>query len=817
MHFDTPAVCPYVGLGPFEAAHAAYFFGRDRDSMVIADHVRSRSITVLYGASGAGKTSILNVGVPAELSKHRNWMIAHLRGWQDPSEIERQAVEAVLRNLATPPRKSARWSRFAPVVTWAVRSTGRPLLLILDEFENYFFSRNRFSMDNLELAIGDLVTRHDLPLHLLISLRDDALHRLDELRGVLPGILDTTVKLDHLSDTDIKDAIRKPVNAYNKRYRVGEVKFFVEDELISTLIQQLKEVGDGVNRGRSANTDRKRVELPYLQLALTKLWVAEREQNFEGMRAKTLTDSLGGVTEIVRNHVWKAIGRLDKHQQTICVHIFDRLVTSIGSKIVYPTNALVADEARLGVSREEVEGVLRELERPEARIVKQFEIGKGKLCELMHDVLGPPMLEWLQAQPAYQLKPKDSISTTHLLEVPAIHTYPKYRIPPAQDDRAEIRFGCAPLVDCCFPLFMQRLDPHTWNALARSHAIDVRISIVDFNKLFDEVDSPASDSGVDIVVASAAFVVRARSAYNTPVAVLPILQQFNAYYIFAKRTELVAYLERRGSNWAAKQCATMPPTSTIDAMLDKQSDKKEILRDILQNFRFHVERGADLEAALALYWTCLGGEASEISTKSTKPESIKTSFESFISADEPSLFMGGLAQTAFLSRRSDVGGDYVIFASPRDIDYRNVNSLVCSKELARDRPTDVFRFVGWWFDVLNWFRRSILFEETRDLELYTRAIQLMRDLPTENGIISLVPARAEDEDIEGMLDFLRITSAKESGSFMLPNIYDALKVETALTDNLRDLDAVVHLIQSESVTAVEKRPQMSGGAASDGA
>src|ERR1700730_16976381 len=64
-----PQKCPYVGLDPFESAYAEYFFGRRQVSKVIADHVLARPVTVLYGPSGIGKSSILNVGLPAALEQ----------------------------------------------------------------------------------------------------------------------------------------------------------------------------------------------------------------------------------------------------------------------------------------------------------------------------------------------------------------------------------------------------------------------------------------------------------------------------------------------------------------------------------------------------------------------------------------------------------------------------------------------------------------------------------------------------------------------------------------------------------------------------
>ena len=47
-----PRDCPYVGLDPFRREYESFFFGRERDSRVIADSVASRRITVLLERAG---------------------------------------------------------------------------------------------------------------------------------------------------------------------------------------------------------------------------------------------------------------------------------------------------------------------------------------------------------------------------------------------------------------------------------------------------------------------------------------------------------------------------------------------------------------------------------------------------------------------------------------------------------------------------------------------------------------------------------------------------------------------------------------------
>jgi len=389
-----PKECPYVGLDPFESEHADYFFGRRRESKIIADHVLARPVTILYGPSGVGKSSILNVGLPAALKQmadadrdeadegHQDsataapgvdgyFVIKRLRDWQDPGKAEQL------------------------MTAWATDADHRPVLVILDQFEEYFLYRERERMPALDRALGTLAARRDLPLHLLFGVRDDALHQLDQLRAFVPGILDTTIELRSLNDAGIQEAIRGPIERYNENYRKNESPIAIEDRLVTTLIRQLKEADTTMSKGRVTRADEGRVELPYLQLALTKLWTAEHGALATAMRESTLVGQLGGVGRIVRDHVHSVMGHLDAQEQVLCAKMFDRLVTAIGGKIAYPTAALAAPEVvGPGVSQQEVEAVLNKLTPKEARIIKPVVAGGLPGYEIFHDVLGLPVLEW---------------------------------------------------------------------------------------------------------------------------------------------------------------------------------------------------------------------------------------------------------------------------------------------------------------------------------------------------------------------------------------------------------------------------------------
>lgn len=400
-----PRDCPYVGLDPFVPAYERFFFGREQDSRVIADHVASRPITVLYGASGVGKSSVLNVGLPAALRRRAPWMIVTLRDWQDPDAIEQRAIEALEEAIPASVVRRSIHGRFPRRVVGALRASGLPLLLIFDQFEEYFLYRGGTLLTSVEKAMGVLLARRDLDVRVLIALRDDSLHLLDKLRAIVPGILETTIRLGHLNDVAAEQAIRGPIRQYNEDYRKDVEPVKIDDALVRTLIGDLRHgagrsIGEAVGSGPSEP-----IELPYLQLTMTKLWFAEGGIGAKALRLEALMKKLGGVQQIAREHVDRILSGLTPKEQALCADLFRNLVTSGGGKIAYPTNDLakqISEDRKQAsggrdldsVSTEEVAAVLHKLTPTPTRLLKPVRANGVDAYELFHDVLGQPILRW---------------------------------------------------------------------------------------------------------------------------------------------------------------------------------------------------------------------------------------------------------------------------------------------------------------------------------------------------------------------------------------------------------------------------------------
>src|SRR5215210_2765993 len=95
-----PAFCPYKGLQPYTEADRAFFFGRERDAAIIISNLYAAPLTILYGASGVGKSSVLLAGAVPELRETRRIAIVVFRNWQDEgfvSALKTEILHAVTR------------------------------------------------------------------------------------------------------------------------------------------------------------------------------------------------------------------------------------------------------------------------------------------------------------------------------------------------------------------------------------------------------------------------------------------------------------------------------------------------------------------------------------------------------------------------------------------------------------------------------------------------------------------------------------------------------------------------------------------------
>jgi hypothetical protein len=385
--------CPYVGLQPYTEEDRAYFFGRARDQRIISSNLYAAPLTVLYGASGVGKSSILRAAVLPVLQSARRTAVVYFNRWQDPLFLDSLKSECI-KVASTMPGMQAHVNLDQPLpelLITLVRNTCGALFILLDQFEEYFlYHPQSEAQSRFDSEFATAVNSRDVELGFLVAMRDDWLSRLDRLQGRIPNLLSNTYRLEHLDAAAAEDAIRKPLDVYNSYHSTGST-ITIDDDLVRSVVEQVRAgqltLSELSGSGR-ARTDESgnRVETAFLQLVMTRLWDQEMKAGSCRLRLETFT-GLGGAKRIVQSHLENVMSGFPDDLQEICARVFRYLVTPKGAKIAHETADLVAFA---GNRLEQVTSVLGQLSAK--RVLRR--ISPPERYEVFHDVLAPAILDW---------------------------------------------------------------------------------------------------------------------------------------------------------------------------------------------------------------------------------------------------------------------------------------------------------------------------------------------------------------------------------------------------------------------------------------
>lgn len=397
---------PYQGLTPFDVADEPYFFGREKDARLICADLFAAPLSVLYGASGVGKSSVLRAGVVPLLRKTEDLMVVVFNAWQsDPvSGLKGAAIQALVavrddREVrdAIFDNDMAPLAKFLPM---CAKLAKRRLMVILDQFEEHFLyqAQARLFAEQFPAA----ATLDDLSLSFMISLREDALAGLDRFEGKIPSLFDNLRRIDHLDVAAARDAIRKPLEQYALDHP-GEPRITVDDDLVENVIEDVRanRLGfEGAGRGteiETAATSSDRIEAPYLQLVMTRLWNDAQSRSLTKLELGTF-NSLGRAKKIVDDHLEAVLGRLTDEERDAAARVFEYLVTPSGTKIAHTVRDLSLsagiDAALLRTMMERLASGTERVLRP---VAASQEAPDEPRYEIFHDRLAPAILAWRTA------------------------------------------------------------------------------------------------------------------------------------------------------------------------------------------------------------------------------------------------------------------------------------------------------------------------------------------------------------------------------------------------------------------------------------
>ena len=375
---------PYLGLRPYQEVDQHNFYGRDADCEILIDKLLANRLTLLFAASGVGKSSLLNAAVLPRLKDPlgENLSVVYHNDWvQNPLSLLQKSIRDVVPSAKEAPAEQT----LAELLSFCTLFTRHPFVLVLDQFEEFFrYQRGKPDFDTVIQQLTTLVINPDIPVSIVISMREDFALELNAFKPKLPTLLfENYYRLEKMKPEAARDAIVKPAENVGHRYEPALLTRLVND--LSSHHRQQAQLPHVSN----AKGD-EYVEPAYLQIVCSHLWALNKDDSEKVIRLASYEKS-GGSDGIVQHFLDNVQGGFSTAEKDLASKAFDYLAAQGGVKMAYPANVLAKI---LKVDETKLAKVLDKLASEKVRILRSQPREGVIWYELYHDMFSPSIERW---------------------------------------------------------------------------------------------------------------------------------------------------------------------------------------------------------------------------------------------------------------------------------------------------------------------------------------------------------------------------------------------------------------------------------------
>jgi WD40 repeat protein len=372
----VPAI-PYRGIQPYRFVDHAIFFEREEETNGLLSLVVVYRGVMVYGDSGAGKSSLINAGLIAG-SREKGFQPERIRVYPHEGAelvVERIAMtdegDAFLPSLFAPhddttPRIVLSTAAFEEKLRAA--GSARPLL-VFDQFEELVTLFDAPGHEDIQRRIVDLLTvllrDASLPVKVLFVFREDYLASVKQLLAAAPELIDQSLRLSPPAAEALTTIIRGPFERYPGHF---------ERELSPELAERLRgKLADRFGSGE--------MSLSEVQTVCLRLWQSDDPGPLLELR---------GVQGLLEDYLGAELDAFPPELKYPAVALLSGMVTSAGTRNVMSAESLIG---RVREEEEEIpEAVLeRALERleSESKLVRRERRRDLYLYEITSEFLVP--------------------------------------------------------------------------------------------------------------------------------------------------------------------------------------------------------------------------------------------------------------------------------------------------------------------------------------------------------------------------------------------------------------------------------------------
>lgn len=354
---------PFKFLDSYTREDSDFFFGRTEEVEQLYQMIFQSDLLLVYGASGTGKTSMIQCGLASKFQSH-DWLALNIRRGSDLNiSLEKSLKEAggeidnlseeldwldedwlVGRGVLTQAKAiGTKETIIGKRLNAVYRRHFKPIYLIFDQFEELYILGSKAEQRQFIQSVGEIL-QVDQPVKIIISIREEYLGHLYEFERAVPSLLRKKLRVEPMNLDKVRTVIKGigslPQSCVS--LKAGE-----EEAIADALFDKIRDKENSLS-----------ISLPYLQVVLDKLYLqisGDETRQASAEFSLAATRKMAGIGDVLRNfldeqvmltakrlnqdpvQIWNILSpfvTLDGTKEPVSEALLQKRLPDIGSKLL---------------------------------------------------------------------------------------------------------------------------------------------------------------------------------------------------------------------------------------------------------------------------------------------------------------------------------------------------------------------------------------------------------------------------------------------------------------------------------------------------
>lgn len=409
---------PFKFLDAYSREDEDIFFGRDEEIEALYQMVFQTDLILIFGASGTGKTSLIQCGLASKFQPYE-WLALSIRRGDNLNVSLGKALSASESSAKELPegdnldwlndgsdqQSTATATKSDSALAQQLKNLYlrhfKPIFLIFDQFEELYILGEKEEQDQFIESVREIL-RSEQPVKIILSIREEYLGYLYEFERKVPELLRKKLRIEPMNLGKVQSVVsgigRLPQS--NVQLEAG----------------QEAAIGQGIFEKLKGREHTRTIELPYLQVFLDKLYLhisQDTERQVDALFTRAALQEMGDIGDVLRDFLDEQVQQNARTLQTSPETIKKLLapfVTLDGTK-----DPLSATQLHSRLPELPAEFITRALQAFQNSRILRFD-EKEQRYEVAHDSLARQIATYQDAEDVALQKAGQMIRTQLLIE-----------------------------------------------------------------------------------------------------------------------------------------------------------------------------------------------------------------------------------------------------------------------------------------------------------------------------------------------------------------------------------------------------------------